>query len=652
MKLRLTAKLLIPLVILVIIGLTSSIVVAYLNARKGLEKTVTDQIIHQSESMASKINTWMERNKIELETWSKMDVVTMTLDSSDKDAYATRSSERMKQYIDKHKVFDGMRLTNDQGMVVASSSVENIGKVDVSGRDYFKQSMKGLTVISEPLQSKTSGKPILVISSPVSVSGTIKGVLYAVVDLGAFTETHINTVKVGQTGYVYLINPAGLVLAYPPDKNEIMKLDISKFDFGQKILEMKNGVLTYEYNGIKKMVGVKQDPLTGWITAATAPFSEIFQAATKTRDLLMMMGILITAVLVAGIIFLVSFFVIKPLNHVVDGLKDIAQGEGDLTRRLAIKSKDELGELSTWFNSFLDNLQIVISDVASDTKVIDGSSNKLLDIATQLANTAEDSSQKADTVAAASKEMGANMQAISQTIETTMNNTNMVANAADEMTSTINEIAKNSEKAREITVKAVTQASTATKKMNLLGAAAISIGEVTNTINEISDQTNLLALNATIEAARAGEAGKGFSVVANEIKELANQTAAATADIREKIEGVQNTAAETTGEIQSISKIINDINEIIATIATAIEEQSAATNEISSNISQSSQGIETVNQNVCQGVKVIDAINSDIASMNTSSNEISNNSQHVEKSARELQAMAAKLSQIVSKFKY
>ena len=150
----------------------------------------------------------------------------------------------------------------------------------------FRSSLKGEIYISDPLKSKTSGKPILVISSPVTISGTIKGVLYAVVDLGAFTENHINTAKIGKTGYIYMINKSGLVLAYPPDKSEIMKLDISKFDFGQKILELKNGVLTYEYNGIKQMVGVKQDPLTGWITAATAPFAEVFEAATKTRNML------------------------------------------------------------------------------------------------------------------------------------------------------------------------------------------------------------------------------------------------------------------------------------------------------------------------------------------------------------------------------
>jgi len=652
MKFKLTSKLLIPLAGMVILGLAVSIVIAYVSAKNGLEQAVTEQLVQVSTSSESKISQWLSRNEIDIDTWSKMDVVVNSLGDSDPDKSRVSASSRMKNYIDQYKIFDGMRLANDQGLVIASSHEKNINTVNVATREYFIAAMKGESFISEPLLSSTSGKPIVVIASPVRSGDSIKGVLYAVIDLGGFTNAHLDTIKVGKTGYIYMTNHKGLVLAYPPDDKAIMKLDVSGFEFGKKMSEMKNGVLAYTFEGVSKITAFNEVGKTGWIVVATAPSDEVFAEAYVIRRLLIITGVIVTAVLCLGIVFLVSVFVIKPLNQVILGLKDIAQGDGDLTKQLVINSQDELGELANWFNTFLGNMQHIIADISSNSHTVDTSSGKLLEIATTLAASAEESSNRARTVAAASEEMGANMNAIAQTMETTMQNTSMVAAAAEEMTSTINEIAKNSEDARSISAKAVAQAATASKKMTDLGVAAQSIGAVTETINDISEQTNLLALNATIEAARAGEAGKGFAVVANEIKDLARQTAAATADIKKKITGVQGTTKETAAEIGSISAIINDINDIIASIATAIEEQSAATSEIARNVNESSQGIEQVNQNIAEGVGVIGEINRDISSVNTSSDEISNGSQNVATNAEELKAMAARLNDIVGKFKF
>ncbi len=652
MKFKLTSKLLIPLASLVILGLGIAIIMAYVSARNGLEKTITAQLVQISAATESKVSQWMRRNAIAIDTWSRMDVMANALESDDTKAAGTTASAHMKHYIDTHKVFSGMRLTNDQGLVIASSHAKNINKVNVAKREYFQTSMKGTPFISNALLSSTSGKPILVISSPVKKAGKVLGVLYAVIDLGGFTATQLDTIKVGETGYVYMMNKKGAILAYPPDAKQIMKLDLSTFEFGKTMLEMKNGVYSYVYNGVAKITAFNEVGRTGWIVVASAPEQEVFAEAGKIRNLLVVIGLIVTAVLCCGIVFLVRIFVIKPVNKVVSGLKDIAQGEGDLTKQLDIHTQDELGELASWFNTFLGNLQKMVGDIASNSSHVGESSGKLLGIAKNLAGGAEESSNRASAVATASEEMGANMNAISETMGSTMDNTAMVAAATEEMTATINEIAANSEKAREISSKAVGQATTVSEKMSDLGSAAQSIGAVTETINDISEQTNLLALNATIEAARAGEAGKGFAVVANEIKDLATQTAAATADIKTKITGVQDTTATTTEEIKSISSIINDINDIISTIAAAIQEQSAATSEIANNVSQTSQGIEQVTESIAQGVGVIGEINQDISSVNTSAGEISSDSQKVAFNAEELQNMAAQLNSIVGQFKY
>jgi methyl-accepting chemotaxis protein len=148
----------------------------------------------------------------------------------------------------------------------------------------------------------------------------------------------------------------------------------------------------------------------------------------------------------------------------------------------------------------------------------------------------------------------------------------MIASSAEQMASTINEIAENSERARGITSSAADQAKNSAERVSGLGTAAQKISKVTETITEISEQTNLLALNATIEAARAGEAGKGFAVVANEIKELARQTAEATQEIKKKIAGIQDSTSVAIADIDKIPTVINDVNQLVSSIATAVEE--------------------------------------------------------------------------------
>lgn len=343
--------------------------------------------------------------------------------------------------------------------------------------------------------------------------------------------------------------------------------------------------------------------------------------------------------------------VVKPINRTVLMLKDIAQGEGDLTKRLEIIKKDEIGELAGWFNSFLDKLQGMMRKIADNTGVIDRSSEEFSEIAIQLSSGAGDTSTRATNVSASAEEMSANLNSVAAAMEESATNVNVVATASEEMNATINEIAQNAEKARSVADQAVQKASMASGQMDTLNQAATGIGKVVETITEISEQVNLLALNATIEAARAGEAGKGFAVVANEIKELARQTSAATLEIKAKIENIQGSTDVTGKGISEISAVIHKVNEIVSTIATAVEEQSAATSEIASNVAQASQGIQDVNENVNQSSTVAAEISSDIALVNQSSGEIADSSDQVRNSAEGLRQMAAELKTIVSSFK-
>jgi len=377
---------------------------------------------------------------------------------------------------------------------------------------------------------------------------------------------------------------------------------------------------------------------------------EIKSAIASQRNELMGV-IIILFVLGAALITYISRKITIPIKHAGEMLKDIAQGEGDLTKRLKVETNDEVGEMADWFNKFIDTIQKIIKDVAQNANQVREASGELFEISKQMTSGAEQTSEKANVVAAAGEEMSSNMSSVAAATEEAATNVNMVATAAEQMIATINEIAQNSEKASNITGEAVAQTQSASNKVDELGSAANEIGKVVETITEISEQVNLLALNATIEAARAGEAGKGFAVVANEIKDLAKQTAEATQEIKGKIGAIQDSTGATVTEIGQILKVINDVNDIVSSIATAVEEQSVTTKEIAENVVQASQGIQEVNENVAQSSIVAGDIAKDIENVNQASGEMSNSSSHVNMSAEALARLSEKLNDMVNKFK-
>ncbi|MCG8616171.1 MAG: methyl-accepting chemotaxis protein, partial [Desulfobacterales bacterium] len=201
-----------------------------------------------------------------------------------------------------------------------------------------------------------------------------------------------------------------------------------------------------------------------------------------------------------------------------------------------------------------------------------------------------------------------NIERVSRFMSQASTNLNTISTAAGGITDSIGEIARNSENAREVTQRAVTEARSTTQKVSELGKAATAIDNVTHAINEISEQTKLLGLNATIEAARAGEAGKGFAVVATEIQALARQTAEATEDIRDKVGHINAVSDEMIQQIELISDTIHNGNEMVTSIAQAVDTQSDSTREIAENVGEASEGISEVSGKVSANLEFVSGI--------------------------------------------
>jgi len=374
--------------------------------------------------------------------------------------------------------------------------------------------------------------------------------------------------------------------------------------------------------------------------------------AAFSRLKLILAAITLGSILIGGALTVfIAGGITTPLRRMIAMLKDIAEGEGDLTRRIEDRSGTETQELAEWFNQFVGRVHSIIKDVAHNSSQVTGASRNLLALAGSLNSSSQTMTQTSNTVAASAEEMSANMNNVAASMEQFTVNIGTVATSSEEMSATIAEISASTGKAKEITGQAVAAAGKATSQVSELGAAAQDIGKVTEAISAISSQTNLLALNATIEAARAGDAGKGFAVVANEIKELAQQTAQATEEIRGKIQGIQHTTSQTVLEIGQISSVIEDVDAIVGSIAAAVEEQSTTTRDIAENVGQASTGVQQVNENVAQADTVIRGIARDVAAVSASAGEVAATARSMHENSETLAGLAGNLDGMVSRFK-
>ncbi|SEK88067.1 methyl-accepting chemotaxis sensory transducer with Cache sensor [Colwellia chukchiensis] len=526
--------------------------------------------------------------------------------------------------------------TKDGGFV--QYPLEVLGGYDPRQRPWYQQALASPNepIITEAYQD-VIGKPVVTSAFVVkNAQGNVVGVQGLDVTLSTLTDILSNT-KLGKSGYLILIDESGTILAdaKTPENNfkNIKDLPSSLFSTLQKTPNQHH--FSTEHLGMDVNVASYYSNTLKWRFVGVIDSDEILAPAYS-----MSLTIAVIALIMVTLFITIGFWlanrIVQPINRVAEGLRDIAQGEGDLTKRLAVIGHDEVSELAQWFNQFLDSIHQLVVDIKTCASTLNMAANQ--------------SGQQIADVKSVSHQQEQSIDNVNSLITTMTDIAHQTSNDCHESSTTIiktQEYAKKGTSLISVTVNEVSllneSLSESSQSMKSLELESENITKILDVIRSIAEQTNLLALNAAIEAARAGEQGRGFAVVADEVRTLAQRSRGAT----EEIDTVLMNLLEKTRVVSQQMGV--NVEQSQQTIE-KIEQANQSFNEISSLVGQMKENIARITHAAEQQCSSSDLINDDISGINHSAKGIVTTADALADGSKDLLVLSKDLTNLVGRF--
>jgi len=483
---------------------------------------------------------------------------------------------------------------------------------DPRQRPWYKAAVTADKPMLTPPYMASVGGLVVTIAMPVKSGGQLLGVVGGDLSLETLVKI-INSVDFGGIGHAFLVSGDGQVIV-SPDKDQVMK-NLKDIYPGSSV-RIAKGIQEVTLNGQQRILSftpVVGLPSADWYIGLSIDRDKAYAPLSKFRTSALI-AMVIAVVTIAVLLTLLIQVLMRPLLTMGRAMQDIAQGEGDLTRRLNIVHKDEFGELAGSFNQFVERIHASIAEVSSATRQVHDLSQRVMNSSNASIIGSDEQSARTTSVAAAINQLGAATQEIARNAADTSQHASGASEQADDGRQVV-----------ERTIQAMTEwsqkISQSCIQIETLNSSTDNIGHILDVIKGISQQTNLLALNAAIEAARAGEAGRGFAVVADEVRNLAHRTQESAEEIHKMITALQvgsreavttmnasQTSSQESVEVAnqagarlvSVAQRIGEIDGMSQSVAAATEEQTAVVETLNIDISQinllNQQGVANLNE--------------------------------------------------------